>query len=236
LKCDSKESGGSALFEPESPYIIVCEGFHDMALVCALLGHLNITNCDVTYPKKVDGGNGKEAINAVVKLLAGRADDISGILVVADADESPTASFEKLSTAFVEPLRPPPTSFSIHQTRQHRTGIFLSPGAGKTGELEHLLLEAVKAEDADALKCIEDFENCCGTTKDWAENKRAKMRLACYIASHCQNDPCCSPAFIWTRKNKVIDIGSPAFQELANCLIDFTSDRTDPNKHSSKPL
>lgn len=88
MKCDDKETLGGKPFEPESPFVVVCEGFHEMALVCALLRHLDISNCDVTYPKKQDGANGKTGIKNLMALLAGRSSSLNGVFVVADRRRS----------------------------------------------------------------------------------------------------------------------------------------------------
>ena len=63
MKCDEKEKTRDEPFKPESPFVIVCEGFHEAGFVCALLRHLGIDNCDVTFPKqKRDGAEGESGI------------------------------------------------------------------------------------------------------------------------------------------------------------------------------
>lgn len=220
MKCDEKATKADNPFEPESPFVIVCEGFHERSLVCALLSErLGVTNCDVTFPKK----SGKSGIKDVVTLLAGREDALSGVFIVADADTNADTSFKELCNAYCDPFPPPPTAFAIHQGKKHRTGIFLMPGKGKTGALEHLLLEAAREKSPAALQCIENFETCTGTTPTWSDNKKAKMRFACYVASHCKNDPCCGTGFIWTSKNLILEIKSPVFQELCDFLTACSS-------------
>jgi hypothetical protein len=235
LKCDEKEAQGAKPFEPESPYVIVCEGFQDMAFVCALLKYHGISNCDVTYPKKTDGGNGQTGIKNVVSLLAGRAAELSGVFIVADADEDPAASFKEVAKAFVDPFKPPESGFTIHKTKKHRTGVFLIPGNGRSGALENLLLEAAITTNPNAMHCIEEFQRCCNTITDWPASKQAKMKFACYIASQCKNDPCCSPAYIWASKNKVLDIASPVFGELVALLKEFAAEevKADPTTETS---
>jgi hypothetical protein len=200
----------------------VCEGWQDASFICGLLKQLDITNCDVTYPTKIEGGNGKEAINKVVGLLAGRAASLSGVAVIGDADPDPAESFKELCKGFSAPFKAPPQCFAVHQGRRHRTAVFLIPGNGKTGALEHLFLEAITLAKPTALDCVNAYRDCAQTTTDWSENKIGKMRLAAYVAAHCKNDPCCSPAFLWTSKNQVFDIASPAFQEVRDFLIAFT--------------
>lgn len=214
MKCDDIKA--TARFEPESPFVIVCEGFHEGSLVCELLKHLKITNCDVTFPKK----NGRSGIAEVVGLLAGRAWDLhlKRVFIVADAETNAGTSFTDMCKAFVFPFRAPKTPFTVRQDKHFRTGIFILPGAGKNGALEHLLLDAAKEKTPEHLKCIETFEECVGTTGGWSENKKAKLRLACYVATHCQNDPCCGTGFIWRSDNVMLDIASGVFKELGDFL------------------
>jgi hypothetical protein len=214
LKCDEKAAKSENAFEPESPFVIVCEGFHERSLTCALLVRLGITNCDVTFPKH----SGKSGIKDVVALLAGREEALKGVFIVADADTNAQESFKMLCKAYASPFPEPLSAFTVHQGKKHRTGIFLMPGKGKTGALEHLLLEAVKEKSPQALECIENFENCVATTEMWTENKKAKMRFACYVATHCKNDPSCGTGFIWTTKNLMLEINSPVFEELCEFL------------------
>lgn len=217
MKCDEKLLKADTPFEPESPYVIVCEGFHERSLVCKLLEHLQINNCDVTFPRT----SGKSAVVDVVGLLAGRVEPLSGVFVIADADEDSADSFRTMQAAFVAPFPPPTNPFEIHQGRKYRTGIFLMPGRGRTGALEHLLLDAATIQSPDAIQCIDQFQNSIGSTGrmvGWSENKIGKMRFACYVATNCQNDPTCSAGFIWQRKNRILDIASPVFQELSDFL------------------
>jgi hypothetical protein len=223
LKCAEKEVAGGPPFDPESPFVIVCEGWQDASLVCGLLASLGITNCDVTYPTKTDGGNGKDAINKVVSLLVGRASDLNGIAVIADADPKPEDSFRTVCSSFAKPFEPPPKCFDIHQGRKHRTAVYLIPGRGKTGALEHLFLDAITGANPNALHCIDAYRDCTQSTADWSENKIGKMRLAAYVAAYCKNDPCCSPAFLWSSKNRILDLANPMFDELKGFLTEFTT-------------
>jgi hypothetical protein len=237
LKCAEKEIPGAPPFEPESPYVIVCEGWQDASFVCALLKDLGITNCDVTYPRKSDGGNGKDAIAKVLTLLAGRASAIEGIAVIGDADVNLANSFAEVCNGFPQPFVAPTQCFTVADGKKHRTGVFLIPGDNKTGTLEHLFIEAITLANPTALNCVETYRNCTATTTNWTDNKIGKMRLAAYVAAHCEDDPCCSPAYMWTSKKQVFQISSPAFQELRDFLVTFTTPPPPyPNKHANKPM
>jgi hypothetical protein len=226
LKCDEKEPKREKAFEPESPYVIICEGFQDRGLICALLGHLNIANCDVTFPKKRrDGANGKDAIFQVLTAVAGQkiaGENLSGLAVIRDADENPAESFKEVVDKFPSPYTAPKTPFTVAKGK-YRTGIFLIPGQGKTGTLDHLLIDAVSAKNAPVIECVNQLELCADWRIEWSANKIAKMKMHCAVASFCKDDPGCSLGFIWSKKeDNPMDIASPVFKELADFLKDFS--------------
>jgi hypothetical protein len=227
LKCDEKEFKRDKAFEPESPYVIVCEGFQDSGLICALLRQLNITNCDVTYPKKRrDGANGKDAIFKVLEVVSQQkvgGESLRGIAVVRDADEDPEASFKETAAGFPAPYVAPKEGFTIEQAK-YRTGIFLIPGKGKRGTLEHLLLDAVAAKNPPVVECVNKLETCASWRIDWSSNKNAKMKMHSVVASFCKDDPGCSLGFIWSKKaDNPMDIASPVFKELEDFLRAFSA-------------
>lgn len=237
MKFDDKEEFQHPPFKPESPFVIVCEGFQDGGFFCALLKHLNITNCDVTFPKKKrDGANGKEGIPAMVRLLS-EVPTVQGIAVMRDADEDANASFTEAQAAFVAPFPVPTHSFVVERERDKATGVFLIPGNGQLGALETLLLKAVFASHAEFAICMNSLEGCHQVTANWTENKKAKMRMQCVIASFCQENPGCSLGFIWGKgKDNPIDIASTVFQELADFLHDFTSVPAAPAERPDLPI
>jgi hypothetical protein len=185
------------------------------------LNHLGIESCDVTYPKKIEGGNGKEAIGSMVRLLAGKP-IVEGILIVADADQDAGDSFAKLS-ATMNKFPVPKAPFTVEKTRSMRSGIFLLPGRGKTGALEHLLLEVVNGERPEIITHVETYRSNTAGTEEWSDNKIAKMKMQCIVAATCRKNPYCSLAWIWEHKSIPIKIDSPALKELSDFLIAFSS-------------
>ncbi len=220
MKCDELGKRRVENFQPESPLVIVCEGFHESAFVCSLLRHLGIQNCDVTFPKKKMGKGG---ISDMVSLIA--ADDIvKGIAVIRDANGNPRQAFTDACAGFVPPYEVPTESYVIRRGRHRTSAVFLMPGRGRTGALEHLLFDAVTASHSDLAKCITALETCVQRTVRWGENKKAKLRMQCAIACFCEDDPSCSLGFIWAKEaaDNPLDITSPVFQELTNFLRDFS--------------
>jgi len=133
--------------EIPQPFVVVCEGYGDIRFIDALLQFKNIANCSVGCPSERGGfGTGKEAIPPYLKgiqtaILRKKA-NLQGILVIADADENPADSFNLMVQALQSASFPPPAApFSI-EGNPIRVGIFLMPGAGRNGCLEHILWDA----------------------------------------------------------------------------------------------
>jgi hypothetical protein len=221
LKCDEKPKARSENFKPESPFVVVCEGYRDAKFVCALLDRLKINNCDITFPQqgRDEGADGESGISTMVRLLSA-VDTVDGIAVVRDADLDADDSFKKACAGYTKPFLAPKAPFAVEQGKK-RSAVFLIPGKGKTGALEHLLLEAISATHAALAECIKRFEECNAHVAGWTDNKKAKLRVQCAIAGFCRDDPTSSLAYIWHRADNPIDIASPAFQELADFLTVF---------------
>lgn len=224
MKCDDKEKQRPSPFKPESPLVIVCEGFQDAGFICALLRHLKIGNCDVTYPqKRRDGANGKSGIPAMVQLLSSES-IVTGIALLWDSDDDANASFKEACAAFIPPFHAPKGRFTVETHKEKTTGVFMIPGSGETGTIEHLLLKAVYADHPDLSRCVEGFRNCYPRGANWDENKKAKRDMHCVIAAFCEDDPGCSLGFIWQKKqDNPIDLGNPAFKELSDFLVAFSA-------------
>ena len=234
MKCDEKEQvSRPASFKPESPLVIVCEGFQDAGFVCALLKHLNINNCDVAFPKKRrDGANGNSGIPEMVRLLSAEP-IVEGIALVWDSDGNEAASFKQACQSFIAPFHPPKDSFTIEAQKSRVTGVFIMPGKGQTGTLEHMLLKAIYADHPELSNCVGQLATCYPRGAQWKENKKAKRDMHCVIATFCENDPGCSLGFIWQKKqDNPINIASPVFAELATFLSEFSAAHPIPTGSS----
>jgi hypothetical protein len=218
LKCDELGKRRIENFDPESPRVIVCEGLHDSGFICALLKHLRIQNCDVTFPKKKEG---KDGIADMVRLLS-QESTVTGIAVIRDADTDANDAFATACEGYEKPFDPPQQPFVVARGKK-TTGIFLMPGRNRTGALEHLLLDAIFATHQALADCIQALDACNDRSRDWSENQKAKMKMQCAIACFCQDNPSSSLGFIWSKGvDNPLDIASPLFGEIGQFLTDFS--------------
>lgn len=211
---------------PERSLIIVCEGTQDRGFLCALLKHHQIDAIDVVCPNKLEG-NGESGIRVLVQwLLLKRTQlGLKGILIIRDADDDPLAKFNDCASIFAidkkemgQPTRPFKISFG-----SIRTGVFLLPGEEKVGCLDCLLLDAALMHRPESSACIEEYVRCT-QIETWPTNKLAKAKLSSIIATTCKDDPRCSLAWIWSKDENPIPIGSKVFDNLVNFIRDFIAE------------
>jgi hypothetical protein len=215
-----------------SPFLIACEGFGDVSLIDVLLRQNQITNCRVGCPSRDSvGGEGKDKLPkylaAVQAALRNRGQALTGILVVVDADTSRAAAFGAANAALEYgefPMAPQP--FTIYNLAV-RVAVYLVPGEGRDGTLEHLLLEAAYGKNPKAAACIDRFLACinkksCFDKPVYSANQHAKMRMSSLVGASCKDNPWGSAAVIWSSEGNPVPKDSPAFSPLVDFLRQFS--------------
>jgi hypothetical protein len=207
------------------PFFIVTEGMGDARLVDELLQFKKITNCSVGCPSKESaGGTGKDAFLKYLSAIQTaktrtKSVPLRGLLVIADANGDATDSFNKVSKALDSSLFPRPTrAFEIVESGGFKVAVYLLPGEGETGTLEHLLLKAVFKRSPALEKCLEELATCTGGLKSAKPNAQAKMRMSALAAAFCEDNPWCSPALMWSDKGNPVPIDSDCFKHLGDFL------------------
>ena len=212
------------------PFFIATEGMGDARFVDELLKFKGITNCSVGCPSResAKGKMGKDAFPDYfnsIQTARRRVNSIPllGLLVIADADTNADEAFGAIRTGLGQATFPVPSSpFSI-EGNDFRVAVYLMPGEGKTGTLEHLLLDAVFAKTASLEKCLDDFSTCTGALRSSKPNKLAKMRMSALAAAFCEDNPWCSPNIMWSDEKNPVPIDSACFNHIGDFLTRFAS-------------
>jgi hypothetical protein len=209
------------------PFFIVTEGLGDARFVDKLLQFKNIANCSIGCPSQMSAqGMGKNSFSqyfAAIQTARSRAKSVAlrGLLVIADANGDVSASFDEIVGALQRAGFPvPPDAFSISGGK-FRIAIYLVPGKGETGTLEHLLLRAVFGKSPGLEKCLDDFSTCTGGLKSIKPNIQAKMRMSALAATFCTDNPWCSLANMWSDPKNPVPLDSPQFDGLSNFVKNF---------------
>lgn len=212
------------------PFFIATEGMGDARLLDKLLQFKSITTCSVGCPSRQSAKNktGKDAFPeylASVQFARYRASAVPlrGLLVVADADDDVNASFGAIQSALAGAEFPvPQIPFSV-EGNPFRVAVYLLPGNGRTGTLEHLLLDAAFANAPKLEGCLNDFSACTGALRSKKPNKVAKMRMSALAAAFCEDNPWCSANLMLCDPNTPVPISSRCFDELSAFLMKFVA-------------
>ena len=116
----------------------------------------------------------------------------------------------------------PKSPFSI-EGNDFRVAVYLLPGEGKTGTLEHLLLDAAFAKTASLQNCLDEFSTCTGALRSSKPNKLAKMRMSALAAAFCEDNPWCSANTMWSDDKNPVPIDSACFDHIGDFLMRFAS-------------
>ena len=211
------------------PFLVVCEGYGDAQFICSLLEFRNVTNCNVGCPSTKGGtGSGKEAVQKYLGavralVLQGKA-NLTGVLVIVDADDKPKEAFDQMAAAFEDAqfIRPS-QAFTIEGT-DPRVAVYLIPGPGRTGTLEHILLEAIFDKNQSVERCILTFSECLGGHMDsGTDNQKAKMRMSVLAGAFCKDNPWTPLSLIWKDANNPIPLDSDRFKHVSDFLSAFVA-------------
>jgi len=127
-------------------------------------------------------------------------------------------------TALTDSEFPAPTKpFSV-EGDNFKTAIFIMPGDGEEGTLEHLLWNAAILQNPKLATCVDGFFLCLGNQEAKAnDNKKLKMKVSSLIGGVCYENPWSSAALIWKQENNPVPIDSPVFDQLNNFLHEFAA-------------
>ena len=116
----------------------------------------------------------------------------------------------------------PKEPFNIEE-RDLRVAVYLLPGEGRTGTLEHLLLDAVFAKTGTLPDCLEKFAICTGALRSSKPNQLAKMKMSVLAAAFCEDNPWCSANTMWSDEKNPVPISSTCFNHIGDFLTRFAS-------------
>jgi hypothetical protein len=210
------------------PLFIATEGMSDARLLDKLLLNKGFTDCGVGCPSD-EGckGTGKAAFPMyfpVIQLARGRATSVpfAGLLVVADADDNAAKTFADVQAALRYSGFPVPADpFVIDRSNAVKVGVFLMPGIGRNGTLEHLLLDAAFEKNPKLAQCLDEFSACTGVLRSAKPNQLAKMRMSALSAAFCEDNPWASGNGMLTDRNCPVPIDSRHFHPLLAFIEEF---------------
>lgn len=202
-------------------YQVLCEGDGDDKFIQALAKAHDLPEFEVTC---FASGGGFEAKLASFEIPVNRG-VIKKIVIVADNDTDPSASFQVIKKGierckiYPVPKRPRHIRGSEHAS----VAVLMLPGDDEHGNLETLFLKNVRVKHPELVTCAEAFCACerAGVADDWTKGQRDKMLLRSILSARIKDDPNSSLGFIWGKPDLPMDIGSDEFKWIADFMREF---------------
>jgi hypothetical protein len=213
-----------------TPWILLCEGAGDHAFFRHLIRVRNIRNLQPrARPSGIPAGN--TAFEVWLTGLKPETDvqTHSGILVVADNDSDPDASFRSIQRRirgagdFGVPEAPRVAAPSGRDLPP--VAVLMLPWDDECGCLETLCLRAAFRRRRTLARCIRQFEECVAAT-DWPISQLSKLHMRCYLSAACPGDPNTGLQYAWTeergRPPDLIPLQYQCFNQVADYLASLT--------------
>jgi hypothetical protein len=154
----------------------------------------------------------------------GELEDKSAILIVADNDDDPAKAFADIQAQIrsAEKLGVPdkPRQRAPSTAPLPPVAVLMLPWDDVAGCLETLCYQASSKKWPRNGECVEDFIKCTGIG-GWVPQSLSKAKMNGMIASICEEDPATSMQYVWSRKQNIVPVDDPCFEQIANYLSTF---------------
>jgi len=208
----------------DTPLQILCEGGDDATFFENLAKSRSLTTYHATCPQGIDGrciGKGGFAEHlTLIRQGVPSGVPLSGVLIVADSDDDPIASFRDVQRSIRQSdLRVPdnPLQVMTNHSGTPAVAVMMVPWHDRVGNLEMVILDALKPLYPHLVPCLESFRDCA-RAEDRTPSLQAKMLLRCLISILNPIDP--SLALTWFLKRPI---------EI--CALDYNCDALSPYAH-----
>jgi hypothetical protein len=139
----------------EGPYLLLVEGKDEVLFFDALLRHMGVNEVQILH------SGGKRNLPRRFPAIALQLDHVRAYAVVQDADASAENTFRSIRGILTNHGEPCPKMSGRYAQRpglHRRVGVYVLPGAGRSGMLEDLCLLTVSGHPA--MPCVSDFMGC----------------------------------------------------------------------------
>jgi Protein of unknown function (DUF3226) len=212
----------------EQTCIILCEGEGDKAFFRHLIEHRKLPLFAIITPNPPEPGGrpGYQARLRSLRVESRQFENVRGVLVVSDNDDSLVKSFNEVVGHIdqAEGYGVPQKPLQIVQPRQADhplLAVMMIPWTKTTGNLESLCLISMYHHYPEVKKCLEAFCHCL-KLKAWRKGQLSKMKFRAMVAAICKSDPNTGLQYAWSRKEKLVPLEHKCFDRIANFLKKFS--------------
>ena len=206
----------------EKQNLVVGEGKGDLAFLKYLCQHHSLTD----FQPEEAGGTGKFPLYLQGLSSRSNFDNLRRLLVVADNDETPDESFNRIR-GYLKKAQLPFPQEPLKIKRNHPDGlgtaVMMLPFNNETGSmrgcLESLLILAINDHRPEVKNCVDSYYQC--VLGNWTKFKEDKFRVRCSIAAMWPEDPNFGLQFALDPVKNMIPLAHSCFDEVVEFLKKF---------------
>lgn len=211
--------------------IVITEGPADDVFMRQLkkANALNFEIRDATKPESY-GNTGFELRLRGLKLEIDKtsAADYAAVVIVADNDEDPHASFASIKKQIedAEGYNAPDAPYQLSARGGYPPiAVIMIPAPGQQGSLDTICLTALNPKYSTYLQCAETFAQCVAASEaSFGVVQFAKLKVQCLLSSICKGDPYTPLKLAWavepnkSRPGDIFPLNHAAFNPIADFL------------------
>lgn len=219
-------------------YLLLTEGMHDTLFFTHLVAAKGLPPFQITSCGNIVGANGQRdgidhltgALNALPSIPGFATRPLEAILIAADNDSDPVASFAKVqrlinATADIRPGHRyvSPIAAQTKGGTDPIIVVLMMPWTLTPGALDTLCLSSASAERPVLAQHVDNFAKAANVdvAHGWQVTKEHKMRLRSLLSAAHPTDPYIAPAYVWSDGTDLVPLDNGAFDQVADFLRDF---------------
>lgn len=207
-----------ALPDITETFLIVGEGGGDASLIRNLCADRAIAGF------QIEDAGGSSKFQAFVDGLSTRRgiDQLRALIIVADCDESPDASFSEIRKQLKAAKLPTPDNPFTFAQRHDCFAVYVlmlpfQGVAATKGALETVLLPSAEAHLSNHVPCLDHWCACLNLS-GLSQSHRDKVRLRSLLTAANPEDPNVGLQWAISPTRNLIPLGHSCFDELANLI------------------
>jgi hypothetical protein len=203
------------------PRLLVCEGYDDKCFFHKMIHERDLPPFHI-WPCRGNGGF-SNAIRAFRANRTKQYNALRDILIVADNDDAPIASFSNVCDHIERFFGERPSAPLIKTKTKPAVSVLMIPWTDIHGHLEALCMESATDADRDVATHVQTFMNLLFAERWASASRRGKAWLRANLAARCDRDPFVPLAEVFKqeRYSHLIPLKHKSFDRIARVLAGF---------------
>lgn len=214
--------------------LLLCEGKEEKAIAMQMVDEVLVQTVDVLALGDADPAGGIGALKRNLEGLPALTGfhNVTAIGLFLDNDSDPAAAFARVQTVLDDingdassdlygRVSVPALPYGTATTGPINITTFFSPGPGRNGCLETLLLEVFDDLYGAKTACVNDLIKCAGILGEsptWADQKVDKAKVRASLAIIYRRNPAVTLAMLWKNDPALLPVNHALLQPVRDFI------------------